>query len=41
MLAENLELFDFVPGVHTPEEYGRYMIQQSGRFEYDENLAFP
>lgn len=39
MLAENLELFDFVPGVHTPEEYGRYMIQQSGRFEYDENLA--
>ena len=37
-LLENVELFDFVPGVHTPEEYGKYMIQRSGRFEYDENL---
>lgn len=37
-LAENLDQFDFVPGVHTPEEYGRYMIQESGRFEYDDNL---
>ncbi len=37
-LAENLEQFDFVPGVHSPEEYGRYMIRQSGHFEYDENL---
>ena len=37
-LVENLDLFDFAPGAHTPEEYGRYMIQQSGRFEYDENL---
>ena len=37
-LAENLDQFDFVPGIHTPEEYGRYMIQQSGHFEYDENL---
>ena len=38
-LAESLDLFDFAPGVHTPEEYGKYMIQQSGRFEYDENLS--
>ena len=37
-LAENLDLFDFAPGAHTPEEYGKYMIQQSGRFKYDENL---
>ena len=37
-LVENLDLFDFAPGAHTPEEYGKYMIQQSGRFEYDENL---
>ena len=37
-LAENLDLFDFAPGTHTPEEYGKYMIRQSGRFEYDENL---
>ena len=38
-LAENINLFDFAPGAHTPEEYGKYMIQQSGRFEYDENLS--
>ena len=38
-LAENLDQFDFAPGAHTPAEYGKYMIQQSGRFEYDENLA--
>lgn len=37
-LTENLDLFDFYPGVQTPEEYGRYMIRESGRFEYDENL---
>ena len=37
-LAENMDQFDFVPGIRTPEEYGRYMIQRSGRFEYDENL---
>ena len=37
-LAESLDLFDFAPGTHTPQEYGKYMIQQSGRFEYDENL---
>ena len=37
-LAENLDQFDFIPGIQTPEEYGRYMIQQSGHFEYDVNL---
>ena len=37
-LAENLDQFDFAPNVHTPEELGRYMIQQSGHYEYDENL---
>ena len=37
-LAESLDLFDFAPGAHTPEEYGKYMIQQSGHFDYDENL---
>ena len=37
-LAESLDLFDFAPGVHTPQDYGKYMIQQSGHFEYDENL---
>ena len=37
-LAESLDLFDLAPGAHTPQEYGKYMIQQSGRFEYGENL---
>ena len=37
-LAENLDLFDFAPSASTPEEYGKYMIRQSGRFDYDENL---
>ena len=37
-LAENLDLFDFAPGAHTPEEYGKYMIRQSGHFDYDKNL---
>lgn len=37
-LPENLDLFDFVPGLQTPEEYGRHMIRESGHFDYDENL---
>ena len=37
-LAKNLNLVDFVPNVHTPEEYGRYMIQNSGHFDYDDDL---
>lgn len=38
-LAENIELFEFVPKVHTAEELGKYMIMESGHYEYDENLA--
>lgn len=37
-LAENLDQFDFIPNVHTPEEYGKFMIQKSGHFDFDENL---
>ena len=37
-LVKQLDLFDFVPCIQTPEEYGRYMIQDSGHFEYDDNL---
>ena len=37
-LVENLDLFDLAPDAHTPEEYGKYMIRQSGHFDYDENL---
>lgn len=37
-LAENLNQFNFVPGVQTPEEYGKHMIRESGLFDYDEEL---
>ena len=37
-LVENLDLFDFAPGAHSTAEYGKYMIQRSGHFDYDENL---
>ena len=37
-LAENIDQFDFAPKVHTPTELGKYMIQESGHFEYDPNL---
>ena len=37
-LAENLDQFDFAPNAHTPEELGKYMIQQSGHYAYDEKL---
>jgi hypothetical protein len=37
-LAENLDLFDFISGIRTPEDYGKFMIQQSGHYDYDENL---
>lgn len=38
-LAKGLELFDYIPRVHTVEEYGKHMIMESGHFEYDENLV--
>ena len=37
-LAETLDQFDFAPDAHTPEELGKYMIQQSGHYAYDERL---
>ena len=37
-LAENLDQFEFIPDVQTLEDYGQYMIQESGDFKYDENL---
>lgn len=38
-LTKNLDFFDFIPAAKTAEDYGRYMIQKSEHFEYDENLA--
>lgn len=37
-LAKNLELFDFIPNIRTPEELGRFMIRRSGSFDYDPKL---
>jgi hypothetical protein len=37
-LAENLDLFEFFPGVNSAEDYGRYLIQESGHYDYDDNL---
>ncbi len=37
-LASCMYEFESFPDIHTPEQYGRYMICESGRFEYDENL---
>lgn len=38
LLAANMEDFDLLPGVRDAKSYGRYMIQQSGRYDYDESL---
>ena len=38
-LAQNLDLFDFVPGIHSPREYGEFMIRESGHFDLDDDLA--
>ena len=38
-LAQNLGLFDFVPGIHSPREYGEFMIRESGHFDLDDDLA--
>lgn len=37
-LAEELDQFEFIPNVRTAEEFGKYMIRESGHFQYDENL---
>lgn len=37
-LAEGIDLFDFYPDVNTPEDYGRFIIQESGYFQYDAEL---
>jgi hypothetical protein len=37
-LAGSVGLFDFYPNIHDADDYGRYMIRESGHYEYDENL---
>lgn len=37
-LSDCMYEFEYFPDVHTPQQYGRHMICESGHFEYDENL---
>ena len=39
VLAQDADSFDFYRGIKTPEDYGRYFIQSSGRYEYDDELS--
>ena len=39
VLAQDADSFDFYPRIKTPEDYGRYFIQSSGRYEYDDELG--
>lgn len=38
-LAINLELFEHVTDIGSAEEYGEYLIKESGNYTFDENLA--
>lgn len=38
LLAASLEDFDLVPGVRDAQSYGKYMIQESGKYRYDPDL---
>lgn len=38
LLAANLEDFELVFDAKDAESYGRYMIQESGKYDYDESL---
>lgn len=37
-LMDSIHEFEIFRGIHSAEDYGRYMIIDSGHFEYDENL---
>ena len=39
VLAQDADSFDFYPGIKTPEDYGKYFIQSSGHYEYDNELG--
>lgn len=38
LLVANMEDFDLIPGVRDAESYGKYMIQESGKYRYDPDL---
>ena len=37
-LCRNLDQFDFIPHIHSVQEYGKYMVQESGDYYYDAGL---
>ena len=37
-IMDSLHEFEIFKGIQSAEDYGRYMIIDSGHFEYDENL---
>ena len=37
-LCRSLEQFDFIPHIHSAQEYGKYMVQESGDYHYDAGL---
>lgn len=37
-LCWNLDQFDFIPHIHSVQEYGKYMVQESGDYYYDAGL---
>ncbi|MFI3227293.1 MAG: antirestriction protein ArdA [Clostridia bacterium] len=37
-LTKSMFEFEIYPNIYSPEEYGRFMICESERFDYDENL---
>ena len=37
-LCRNLGQFDFIPQIHSAQEYGKYMVQESGDYRYDAGL---
>lgn len=37
-LCRNLDQFDFIPQIHSVQEYGKYMVQESGDYYYDAGL---
>jgi hypothetical protein len=40
-IAERLDLFEYVPGIRTAEEYGRHIISETGDFECAETPDEP
>ncbi|KAF5048890.1 hypothetical protein DSECCO2_445430 [anaerobic digester metagenome] len=37
-LLDSMYEFELFPNIHTAEEYGKYIICESGHFEYDQNI---